>query len=162
MSILGTAGCGSDGATGGGGDGGNAGTGIGGRGNQGNTTGMGNTGNVPQGGGGGVIDPNLNSDGACMTDAQEVQAGTDPYLADTDGDGVDDCAELDCVSNPTDPAEKCYACGWKHKDPGNVQSTGTGVGSVMGNFTVTDQCGEQVDIHDFYGSYHILYHTAAW
>lgn len=99
------------------------------------------------------------SDG--IDDCTEADLGTDPSLADSDGDGLSDLEELDCVSNPLDAAEVCYACGWEHNDPG-VESSGTDVGDVMASFSLIDQCGEEVDIHDFFGEYHILYLTAAW
>lgn len=103
-----------------------------------------------------------NADGDCMTDAEELQIGTDPYEIDSDFDGISDCDELDCVSDPTNGAEKCYACGWKHNDPGNITSNGTSEGSVMPDFTLVDQCGDEVSMYDFAGAYHILYMTAAW
>jgi hypothetical protein len=101
----------------------------------------------------------VDSDG--LDDCAEAELGTDPTLADSDGDGLSDLEEVECVSNPLDVDELCYACGWEHNDPG-VESTGTDVGDVMDNFSLIDQCGEMVDIHDFFGEYHILYLTAAW
>lgn len=108
------------------------------------------------------IDPTLNTDGDCMTDVEELALGTDPALADSDGDGIDDCAEVACVSNPTDAAEVCYQCGWKHGDPGSIVPTGADTGHVMNDVELIDQCGEPVSLWDFYGAYHILYMTAAW
>ena len=109
-----------------------------------------------------VPDPNRNTDGDCMTDAEEVAAGTDPNHADGDRDGVSDCDEIACGSNPADAQEKCYACGWKRNDPGNLISDGAAIGNVVKNITLADQCGDQVSIWDFYGQYVILYMTAAW
>ena len=107
-------------------------------------------------------DPNRNTDGDCMTDAEEIAAGTDPNHADGDRDGVSDCDEIACGSNPADAQEKCYACGWKRNDPGNLISDGAAIGNVVKNITLADQCGDQVSIWDFYGQYVILYMTAAW
>ena len=39
---------------------------------------------------------------------------------DSDGDGFADADEVDCVSDPADANEQCYACGWEHNDPGNI------------------------------------------
>lgn len=125
-----------------------------------------------------------NTDGDCMTDAEEQDAGTDPTAADSDGDSLDDCDEIDlgtdpmaedsdgdgvldpeevdCSSDPMDAGDACYACGWEHGDPGNLQSTGSAEGDVIANLELTDQCGEQVDLWDFAGEYHILFMTAAW
>ena len=85
---------------------------------------------------------------------------------------VTDPAEIACVSNPTDTNEKCYACGWKHNDPGNLVSTGKDVGDVIGNMQLIDQCLETVSLWDFAATpdspmpqpaeYHILFMTAAW
>jgi hypothetical protein len=101
-------------------------------------------------------------DGDGLNECDELALGTDPYNEDTDGDGFADSEELDCVSNPLDPDEKCYACGWEHNDPGDLESTGNGVGDVMDSISLVDQCGEMVDLWDFYGEYHVLYLTAAW
>jgi hypothetical protein len=107
-------------------------------------------------------DPNANSDGDCMTDGEEAMFGSDPLLADTDGDGHDDCKERDCGSNATDAMQKCYACGWVRNDPGTIVGTGTAIGDTMPNFSLVDQCGEMVSMYDFAGEYHILYMTAGY
>ena len=103
-----------------------------------------------------------NVDGDCLSDEEEAELGTDPSLADTDADGIGDCDEVDCVSDPLDPGEKCYACGWEHGDPGSLVSTGNEEGDVIANLEFVDQCSEQVRLWDFAGGYHILFMTAAW
>ena len=107
-------------------------------------------------------DPNLNSDGDCMTDLEEKAKGTDPKKVDGDADGVSDCDEIACGSNPNDAKEKCYACGWKRKGPGNLVSDGAAIGNVVANIALPDQCGEKVSLWDFRGQYFIMYLTAAW
>lgn len=114
------------------------------------------------GGAGGSGSGMGNADGDCLTDGEEAELGTDPNAADSDSDGITDCDEIACVSNPSDPAEVCYACGWKHNDPGTLVSTGTTEGSVIANVDLIDQCTEPVKLWDFAGEYHILYLTAAW
>jgi hypothetical protein len=111
---------------------------------------------------GGGVDPNQNSDGDCMTDLEELALGTDPNSVDSDGDGESDCDELDCISDPNDGAEQCYQCGWQHNDPHTIMPTGQGIGQVMNELSLPDQCGDTVSSWDFYGQYHILYMTAAW
>lgn len=101
-------------------------------------------------------------DGDGIGDCDEVDAGLDPEAADSDGDGFDDDVELSCVSDPLDPSEVCYACGWPHGDPGTLESTGAGEGDVPENLPFVDQCGDNVQLWDFYGEYHILFMTAAW
>jgi len=105
-------------------------------------------------------DSDLDGDG--VDDCVEELLGTDPESEDSDGDGFTDAEEIDCVSDPLDGDELCYACGWEHNDPGNLESTGSSTGDVMNNFALVDQCGEMVDMWDFYGEYHVLYMTAAW
>ncbi len=108
--------------------------------------------------------PTANSDGdLCgLTDLQEVEMGLDPNALDSDLDGFNDCDEIACVSNPADVNQQCYACGWEHNDPGTLVATGAAVGDVINNIGLVDQCGELVNIWDFYGKYHILWMTAAW
>ncbi|GAA5483201.1 hypothetical protein [Haloferula sargassicola] len=49
-------------------------------------------------------DAAVSSDGDSLTNLEEFQAGTNPTLADTDGDGVDDDAEIAQGTDPLDPA----------------------------------------------------------
>ena len=102
----------------------------------------------------------LDEDG--LDDCAEEELGTDPASADSDGDGFTDSEEVDCVSDPLASSEQCYACGWAHNDPGDLQSDGADVGDVVANIQLTDQCGDVVDLWDFHGEYHVLYQTAAW
>jgi hypothetical protein len=114
--------------------------------------------------------PDSDADG--IGDCDEIQAGTSPLLADTDGDGLTDPTEVACVSDPLDAAQKCYACGWKHNDPGNLVSTGRNEGDVIGNMQLVDQCLEPVSLWDFAATpdspepeparYYILLMSAAW
>ena len=106
------------------------------------------------------VEEDADADG--LNDCEEEEQGTDPELADSDGDGLSDGEEIECVSNPLDASEQCYTCGWGHNDPGDLVSTGSAVGDVIDNIQLVDQCGEMVDIWDFYGEYHVLYMTAAW
>ena len=102
------------------------------------------------------------TDGDGLTDGDEVARGSNPAVVDTDGDGLSDFDEVQCVSNPTDAEERCYACGWAHRDPGTLVSQGSANGDTVANLKAIDQCGEEVDLWDFAGQYHILFMTAAW
>ena len=104
----------------------------------------------------------VDSDGDGLNDCEEIDLGTDPTLADSDADGFSDSEELDCTSDPTVASDFCYACGWEHNDPGGLVSTGREIGDIIANVSLPDQCGEIVDLWDFYGEYHVLYLTAAW
>lgn len=105
-------------------------------------------------------DEDLDSDG--LHDCLEMEIGTDINKEDSDGDGFSDVEEYDCVSDPLNSDEVCYACGWGHNDPQNLTSTGAERGDVIDNLQLYDQCEDLVDLWDFYGEYHILYMTAAW
>lgn len=51
------------------------------------------------------LQPNDNHDGDCMTNGEEVALGLDPRNPDTDGDGVDDCIEIDNKTDANDPTD---------------------------------------------------------
>ena len=102
----------------------------------------------------------LDNDG--LVECQEIELGLDVENSDSDGDGLSDGEEFACKSDPMDPEDVCYSCGWIKNDPGNLSSTGSGIGDTIANFTLIDQCGDNVELWDFYGEYHILFMTAAW
>ena len=102
------------------------------------------------------------ADGDGLDDCTELAAGLDPELADSDGDGDSDGDELDCGSDPLDDAERCYACGWARRDPGDLESTGSAEGDVIANLQFIDQCEEEVALWDLAEEYHILWMTASW
>ena len=116
----------------------------------------------PGGRGGGGDDCLEDSDGDGLNDCQEAELGLDPNSDDTDSDGFTDAEELDCVSNPLDGDEVCYACGWPHNDPGTYESEGNDIGDTADNSILVDQCGDMVDLWDLTGKYYLLYLTAAW
>lgn len=122
------------------------------------SAGMGGMGSAAGGGGaGGEM-----VDAGCPADAGWSMPGMPPNGPDSDGDGYSDCDEAACGSNPNDVMSKCYACGWKHNDPGTLKSTGAAEGDVIANLDLVDQCQEPLKLWDFAGEYHILFMTAAW
>ena len=107
-------------------------------------------------------DATADTDGDGVDDCTEEALGTDPAAQDSDGDGHTDGDELDCLSDPLDTDEGCYACGWTRNDPGTLETTGKDYGDVVENVSLIDQCGEAVDLWDFHGRFYILWITAAW
>ena len=83
-------------------------------------------------------DPGLDADNDGLNECEEWEHGTDPDKSDSDGDGFDDADELACLSNPLDGDEGCYACGWGHNDPGDLESTGDDEGDVIENLVFVD------------------------
>ena len=101
-------------------------------------------------------------DGDGLTGCEEEELGLDPALADSDGDGSADGEELDCLSDPLDGDEACYACGWQRNDPGTLQSTGNQEGDTIANLSLVDQCRDTVDLWDFAGEWHLAFMTTEW
>src|SRR5262245_23668927 len=146
--LLGVSACSSSGA-----EGATAGAGA--------TAGQGAGGDAGVGGTGGTSG-NANADGDCLTDAEELEKGTNPNAVDSDGDGVSDCDEIACGSDPVDGAEVCYKCGWRHADPGNLSSNGAAVGNVIEDISLIDQCGEVLPLWELAGEYRLLFMTTVW
>jgi hypothetical protein len=95
-----------------------------------------------------VVD--VDSDGDGLFDSEEDVLGSDPANADSDGDGWDDGEEVDTYTDPLDEADKPYEAGWQIDACRNdTESTGSGVGDVIENFSFGDQFGETVHLHDF-------------
>ena len=109
-----------------------------------------------------ACDPSADLDADGLDDCLEDEIGTDKSRADSDQDGVSDGAELDCVSDPLDADEVCYACGWEHNDPGDLDGIGPEIGDTLKGLNMPDQCGETVALHDLAGDYHILFMTTQW
>lgn len=107
-------------------------------------------------------DADADADADGLDDCTEEELGTSPDSMDSDGDGYSDADELDCDSDPLDIDVFCYACGWSRNDPGTLSSTGAEVGDTLANLSLVDQCGEDVALWDFAGSYTVAFITAAW
>lgn len=109
------------------------------------------------------IDPSLDSDNDGVTDAIEIQYGSDPFDPDTDGDGYEDGEEVELNTNPMNGADHPYIGGWPIDACRNdVVSTGNGVGQVATDFELLDQNGEMLRLHDFCGQAVMLVASAMW
>lgn len=106
------------------------------------------------------------SDGDGIGDAEEVAAGTDPSSADSDGDGYTDDEELASYTDPTDASDHPYTGGWIIDSCRyDLASEATGypqVGSVAPNFSLMDQYGDTVKLHDFCGQAVLVVVGAEW
>lgn len=105
----------------------------------------------------------VDSDGDGLTDAQEAALGTDPTRADSDGDGFDDPVELAGHTDPVDGGDHPYAGGWPiDACRDDVASTGNQLGQIANDFTLMDQYGEPLRLHDFCGQEVLLVSSATW
>lgn len=77
--------------------------------------------------------------------------GSDPLLADTDGDGFEDGFEVSQERDPLDPSDHPYTGGWLIDTECNdeLQPTGMGEGDIAEDLVLTDQYGEAFRLHDF-------------
>lgn len=102
-------------------------------------------------------------DGDGLLRSEEEAIGSDPTVADTDGDGHDDGAEVEGYTDPTDASDHPYTGGWamgscRH----DISGTGTRVGDIAENFALTDQFGDTVRVHDFCDRAVLLVGAAFW
>ena len=108
--------------------------------------------------------PVVDSDGDGLTDAEEAELGTDPNNPDSDGDGYEDGVEFDGNTDPTNANDHPYQGGWDiaacRKD---IQPSGNNrVGDIAQQFTLGDQYGDNVRLHDFCDREVVLIGAAFW
>ncbi len=114
-------------------------------------------------------DPDVaDSDGDGLTDGQEITLhNTDPLDADTDGDGFNDGSEQSNGSSPTDAADYSYPRGWPigrdcRDSVEGVEKRPYVAGDVAVNFELPDQDGNTVRLHDFCDQTVLLVSAAFW
>ena len=104
-----------------------------------------------------------------LSDDFEIAIGTNPEIADSDGDGFTDAEEWLGYYNPQDrddaPWQGQYV---RFPSPGNnpnlepLDGDGWSVGDVSNNWTKSDQFGDDLDLHDFYGQVILIDIGAEW
>jgi peroxiredoxin len=103
-----------------------------------------------------------------LTFEQEQEAGTDPAVADTDGDGFDDGEEVGAQTDPLDFGSWPQNTGaWPDRSAQAVADGVTGgsslsTGNVAPNLQLTDQFGNPVALHQFYGYVVVMAIGAYW
>lgn len=110
-----------------------------------------------------------NDDGATDADEdgltldEENDLGTDPDEADSDGDGTADGEEVKQSTDPLDDEDFPYEGGWaKGACRKDIDGEGFAEGDVAENFTMVDQFGEDVSLHDFCDRKVYLVFAAFW
>jgi len=105
----------------------------------------------------------IDRDGDGLTDSEEQMLGTDPDSVDTDGDSWQDGIEVDNYTDPLKKNDHPYEGGYKigacrH----DIDPTGDGVGQITANFSLPDQYGDNVKLHDFCDDTVLLVSSAFW
>ena len=102
-------------------------------------------------------------DGDGLTNAEEAAIGSNPDAADTDRDTWDDGIEVDNHTDPLDGFDHPYEGGWAI-DPCRDETYGSSntPGSVAEQFSLMDQHGDPVRLHDFCDRVVVLASAAEW
>ena len=93
-----------------------------------------------------------------LLDIEEDELGTDPAVADSDGDGHLDGAEALEVTDPLDFDDHPYFGGYEIDGDCRelISAEGNAIGQVTDNIKGPDQFDEVVDSYDFCGKYLLL------
>lgn len=95
----------------------------------------------------------LDGDGDGLPDSFERQIGTDPSVADSDGDGYDDGTEYLSYFRPDDPDDHPIEGNYPRAAlPDEIEGEGWDEGDVSEDWLLRDQHGDSLHLHDFYGN----------
>ena len=111
------------------------------------------------------VDMPFDGDGDGLLSDAEEEMGTDPENPDSDDDGFTDGDEVDNSTDPLNPSEHPYTGGWKIdacKADMSDEGTGTDIDDVAPNFSLTDQYGDPLSLHDFCGKVVLIESSAFW
>jgi hypothetical protein len=114
------------------------------------------------------VAPDGDLDGDGLSGEEEATLGTDPANADSDGDGFDDGAEVDASTDPLNLGSWPQGTGaWPDRSAAATADGVSGGGSmstggVAPNLSLTDQNGNAVHLHQFYGYVTVLAIGAEW
>ena len=107
------------------------------------------------------VDVDGDADG--LLGSEEADLGTDPDLADSDGDGSNDGEELAANTNPLDGAEYPYKGGWAIDScKSEIKGEGLAEGDVSEDFSLGDQFGQNVHLYSFCDRVVYLVFAAFW
>lgn len=89
-----------------------------------------------------------------LSECEERALGTDPKVADSDGDGYLDGDEVLEDKDPLDAASRIYKGGWPYtRKKAELADPGFGgqaaAGALVPRLVALDQYGEKVDLYDF-------------
>ncbi|MEN0065986.1 MAG: redoxin domain-containing protein [Myxococcota bacterium] len=102
-------------------------------------------------------------DGDGLTNAEEAALGSNPDAADTDRDGWDDLIEVDNYTDPLNGFDHPYTGGWEIDACRNdLRGTGGARGDVALPFSLMDQHGDPVRLHDFCDRVVLIASAAGW
>ena len=93
----------------------------------------------------------------------EATFGTDPNDADSDADGYNDLEEINSNTDPLDASDHPYIGGYKIDScRHDINGTGNNIGDIAKGFTLMDQHGDMVRLHDFCNHVVLLVSEAFW
>lgn len=103
-------------------------------------------------------------DGDGLPNGFENEIGTDPSSADSDGDGFDDREEYDARFFPWDDTDHPYAGGYPRQAIPWValESDGWSQGDRSDDWSATDQHGQELRLHRFWGNVVVVDFAAEW
>jgi hypothetical protein len=104
------------------------------------------------------VEMSIDVDQDGLLDFEEEAAGTDPFVADSDGDNHSDGDEIEKGTDPLDFEDHPYLGEYEiDKDCRDlVSAEGNAIGQVTDKITGPDQFGEIVNFYDFCGKYLLL------